>query len=440
MVTKDFAAIAILMKPAITAPMLQLSSARKARDFVASYDSARDGIITLLLVGIRDLKHINERYGRETGDLVIRKTGARLLSYFRESLATVPVLARLPGREFLVAVSGDHNGTELEAVARRLVSLLSDELGGAQAPLHISPRVGIAAAEAGETGADLLQRAHEALARAYSRKGRKFAFAEPPSHGGSQQASLLDMGLRSAIWSGEITIVLQPQFEVASGRLSGAEALARWQHPEIGEVGAGRLFASADRCDLREELSALIQQEAVAIASRWTGGLADLRLAVNLGAEELGEGYAERMESLLRKSGFDPRRLTLELTEESIVRDIDLASAELNKLRALGIRIAVDDFGTGYSSLSYLSALPLDYLKLDKGMTPAITSASRDRVVLRAIIAMAKALELKIIAEGVERQEELESLKAEGCDYFQGYLRSRPLLPDEFERFALLNG
>ena len=132
--------------------------------------------------------------------------------------------------------------------------------------------------------------------------------------------------------------------------------------------------------------------------------------------------------------------MTLELTEESLVRDIDLAAAELNKLRAQGIRIAVDDFGTGYSSLSYLSALPLDYLKLDKGMTPAITGASRDRVVLRAIIAMAKALELKIIAEGVEREEELEMLRLEGCDYFQGFLRSKPLSPDDFERFALLNG
>jgi|JI6StandDraft_1071083.scaffolds.fasta_scaffold35546_2 diguanylate cyclase (GGDEF)-like protein len=440
MVAKDFAVKGLSMSIVTIAPTLQLSSARKAREFVAQYDQGRDGAVTLFLVGIRDLKHINERYGRETGDVVIRKTGARLLTYFRESLATVPVLARLPGREFLIAVAGEHSATELEAAARRLVSLLSDELGGMSAPLHISPRVGIAIAGEAESGADLLQRAHEALAQAYSRKGRKYSFAGPAIRGGSQQAALLDKGLRSAIASGEIIILLQPQFEVASGRLSGAEALARWHHPEIGEVGAGRLFASADRCDLREELSALIQQEAVSIASRWTGGLADLRLAVNLGAEELGEGYADRMAAILRDSGFSAKRLTLELTEESLVRDIDLAAAELNKLRAQGIRIAVDDFGTGYSSLSYLSALPLDYLKLDKGMTPAITGASRDRVVLRAIIAMAKALELKIIAEGVEREEELEMLRLEGCDYFQGFLRSKPLSPSDFERFALLNG
>ena len=241
MVAKDFAVKGLSMSNATIAPTLQLSSARKAREFVAQYDQGRDGAVTLFLVGIRDLKHINERYGRETGDVVIRKTGARLLTYFRESLATVPVLARLPGREFLIAVAGEHSATELEAAARRLVSLLSDELGGMSAPLHISPRVGIAIAGEAESGADLLQRAHEALAQAYSRKGRKYAFAEPAIRGSSQQAALLDKGLRSAIASGEIIILLQPQFEVATGRLSGAEALARWHHPEIGEVGAGRV-------------------------------------------------------------------------------------------------------------------------------------------------------------------------------------------------------
>jgi diguanylate cyclase len=129
----------------------------------------------------------------------------------------------------------------------------------------------------------------------------------------------------------------------------------------------------------------------------------------------------------------------LELTEESLVRDIAVAASQLEQLRGKHIRIAVDDFGTGYSSLSYLKDLPLDYLKIDKGMTPDISGTGKDRIVLRAIIAMGQALGLKIIAEGVERSEELEMLKAEGCDYFQGYLRSEPLSADEFERFALLS-
>jgi diguanylate cyclase len=150
------------------------------------------------------------------------------------------------------------------------------------------------------------------------------------------------------------------------------------------------------------------------------------------------DGFAGHLLELLAQSGFAPERLTLELTEETLIRDLDLASGQLEQLRAKGVRIAVDDFGTGYSSLAYLKALPLDYLKLDKAMTPDIVGTGKDRVVLRAIIAMGKGLGLAIIAEGVERAEELAMLKAEGCDYFQGFLRAPPLAPGEFERFALM--
>ena len=318
-----------------------------------------------------------------------------------------------------------------------MLDILSADLGEGDVPLHISARVGIACAAAHESGTELLHRAATALSRAYTRKGKRIAFAEYQDTTDSQVSAAIDAGIRAAIAEREIAIVLQPQFEVATGRLVGAEALARLQHSELGEIGATQLFAAADRCDLREELSHVIQQEAIAIAAKWPAALGDLRLAVNLGAEELGEGYSARLLELLARTGFDASRLTLELTEESLVRDIELASAELEQLRAKNIQIAVDDFGTGYSSLAYLKTLPLDYLKIDKSMTPDISGTGKDRIVLRAIIAMAKALELKIIAEGVEREEELAMLKTEGCDYFQGYLRSPPLSPDDFERFAL---
>jgi EAL domain-containing protein (putative c-di-GMP-specific phosphodiesterase class I) len=247
----------------------------------------------------------------------------------------------------------------------------------------------------------------------------------------------LDRALRRAIKDRQIAIMLQPQFAVIDGRLVGAEALARWQHPELGEIGAAQLFATADRCDLREELSNYIQEQAIALAAAWPPAMADLRLSINLGAEELNEDYSSRLMCLLQQSGFDAHRLTLELTEESLVRDIDLAAAQLELLRQRAVRIALDDFGTGYSSLAYLKTLPLDYLKLDKGMTPDIGGQGKERIVLRAIIAMGKALGLQIIAEGVEREAELEMLRAEGCDYYQGFLRSPALAPHAFVDFAL---
>lgn len=415
---------------------LRLVRARDAREWLAAFEVDAEPV-ALLLIGIRDLKQINERHGRIQGDAVIRNAGARIRQFVRGNDAEVRLLARLPGREFLLTIAGEDSERRLEMLARKLIDALSTDLGGAGEAVHISPRIGIAQGEMGEMGSELLHRASQALAKAYARKGKKLAFADPRGAEGSQYLATLEADLRDAIAARQITIMLQPQFQVSTGHLSGAEALARWHHPALGEIGAGQLFATADRCDLREELSHLIQQEAIGIAARWRGGLSDLRLSVNLGAEELNEGYSARLLGLLADAGFPSDRLTLELTEEGLVRDISQAAAQLELLRAQRISIALDDFGTGYSSLAYLKDLPLDYLKLDKGMTPAITGEGKERIVLRAIIAMGKALGLQIVAEGVERQSELDMLKAEGCDYFQGFLRSPPLSAAQFEEFAL---
>lgn len=408
--------------------------ARDAREWMAA---ASDGAVTLLLLGIKDLKQINDRLGRATGDAVIRRVGQQIRSFAEQQLSPIQFMARMPGREFLLVVGGNGGGKQLELAAQKLLEMVSVDLGDGSEPLHINARIGIALSRSGENRQDLASRAAEALAKAYGRKGRRYLVAEAKITRTADLTQLLDDATRSALADRHISIMLQPQFEVSSGHLVGAEALARLHHPELGMVSADELFASADRCDLREELSHLIQQKAIALAASWPAALNELRLAVNLGAEELTDGYGPHLLELLEATGFAPHRLTLELTEESLVRDLDLATGQLELLRAHGVRIAVDDFGTGYSSLAYLKALPLDYLKIDKSMTPDIVGAGKDRIILRAIIAMAKALGIAIIAEGVEKAEELALLKAEGCDYFQGYLRAPPLVPDEFEHFAL---
>ncbi|MGB5079017.1 MAG: GGDEF domain-containing phosphodiesterase [Sphingorhabdus sp.] len=410
---------------------------REAREWLAAYRATVGNQLALLVIGIRDLKQINALHGRGQGDAAIRAVGVRIRRFASENAGSTQLIAKLPGREFLLAIRSEGNARKLEAIAKKLLDWLSEDLGEVGQSLHISARIGVAVSQPNESGSDLLHRASQALAQAYGRKGKKLAFAEDRTSTGEQFAAALDTSLRDAIERKEITIVLQPQFEVSTGRLIGAEALARWQHSELGEIGANELFASADRCDLREELSHLIQREAIDIAANWSPALNDLRLSVNLGAEELSDGYSEHLMDILHLSGFPPDRLTLELTEESLVRDIEQASVQLERLRAKKIRIAVDDFGTGYSSLLYLKSLPLDYLKLDKGMTPDISGTGKDRIVLRAIIAMGKALGLQIIAEGVEKEAELEMLKAEDCDFFQGYLRSPPLAAKAFADFAL---
>lgn len=423
------------MKPGGKQPgALTMRRPRDVRDWLAQ---SSDDPATLLLLGIKDLKQINDRLGRAAGDAAIRRVGQQIRAFTEQQLSPIRLMARMPGREFLLVVDGNAGGRQLELAAQKLLEMVSVDLGEGDQPLHINPRIGIALSRTGENRQDMAARAAEALAQAYGRKGKRFLVADKSSRAGVDAASWLDAALRSAIAEKQIAIMLQPQFEVSTGRLVGAEALARLNHPTHGEVGAEDLFAAADRCDLREELSHSIQQQAVAIAARWPVALNNLRLAVNLGAEELTDNYGPHLLALLSEAGFAPNRLTLELTEESLIRDLDLASGQLDLLRQKGVRIAVDDFGTGYSSLAYLKALPLDYLKIDKGMTPDIVGTGKDRVILRAIIAMAKALELAIIAEGVEKDEELALLKAEGCDYFQGYLRAPPLAPAEFENFAM---
>ena len=407
--------------------------AREAREWLSAVS---DGPFTILLLGIKDLKQINEQLGRNIGDKAIRRVGERLHAFAAQQLSPISFMARMPGREFMLVVKGNEAGGHTELAAQKLLEMVSADLGDAAAPLHISARVAIALSRSGESRQQVAARATQALAEAYERKGERFVIADG-SHGSTQpDRAQLDAATRSALAHRQIAIMLQPQFAVSTGALVGAEALARLNHPVLGEVSAGDLFASADRCDLREELSYHIQHEAIAIAARWPADFGHLRLAVNLGAEEMTDHYGTRLLQSLDEAGFPADRLTLELTEESLVRDLQLAAGQLELLRSKGVRIAVDDFGTGYSSLAYLKALPLDYLKIDKGMTPDIAGNGKDRIILRAIIAMAKALGLLIIAEGVEKPEELEMLKVEGCDYFQGYLRAPPLTPDNFEALA----
>lgn len=407
--------------------------AREAREWLSA---ASNGPVTILLLGIKDLKQINEHLGRNVGDKAIRRVGERLGAFAAQQLSPISFMARMPGREFMLVVKGNDAGGNTELAAQKLLEMVSADLGDAAAPLHVSARVAIALSQPGESRQQVAARATHALAEAYERKGERFVIADSSNAVSQPDRVQLDAAMRSALAQRQIAIMLQPQFAVATGVLVGAEALARLNHPVLGEVSAGDLFASADRCDLREELSSHIQQEAIAIAAKWPSAFGELRLAVNLGAEEMTDQYGTQLLQLLDDAGFDANRLTLELTEESLVRDLQLAAGQLELLRSKGVRIAVDDFGTGYSSLVYLKALPLDYLKIDKDMTPDIAGNGKDRIILRAIIAMAKALGLLIIAEGVEKPEELEMLKAEGCDYFQGYLRAPPMTANDFEAMA----
>lgn len=222
----------------------------------------------------------------------------------------------------------------------------------------------------------------------------------------------------------------QPIVEIGSGRIAGFEALARWRHPRRGVLGADALLAAAARAGRVAQLGELVLRRGIAAASAWSGPLAGLRLSVNITAADLRRrDFDAEVTLALFEGGLPASRLTLELTEGALVENFEAASVVLGRLRDIGVRIAIDDFGTGYSSLSYLKGLPVDVVKLDRSLVTDVATNERDLIIVHGIVEMAHSLGLGVVAEGVERPDQLAPLAAAGCEWYQGFLCSTPM-PD----------
>lgn len=369
----------------------------------------------VLLVTLGRFDLVNTSYGRDAGDDVLRAASARIGEAARAALGRRAILARLGGADFLVAAEGAEPDALADAAARIDAAMARPfVIGDAIAP--VGARIATATARPGDDPAALLRRVGEVLAG----EGDDAARAVP--------IDLLAVDLRRAMEAGEIELRLQPQVAVATGAITGVEALARWQHPDWGEVGAEALFAAATRAGLDLALSEHVQRLALVQAARWPAALRHLRLSVNVTAADVARsGFADLFLDWVDSSGFPRARLTVEITEGGLIDDLGTASRLLGQLRAAGCRVAIDDFGTGYSSLAYLKSLPLDILKIDRKLTQDIAGSARDRVVVRGVIDMARSLGLAVIAEGVETPEQLDLLAKEGCQYYQGFLCAGPL-------------
>lgn len=239
----------------------------------------------------------------------------------------------------------------------------------------------------------------------------------------------LDADLLRALDRSEIEVLFQPQFDCKTGSVVGAEALARWQHPTLGEIGARDLFAIAERAALVAPLSRHVVARALEEAASWPE---ELSLSLNITPEELGDPrFASDFAELIGKSDIAPERLMLEITEDLLLRNLKQASSALSALRKLGFRTALDDFGAGFCNFRYLRELPLDAIKLDKLMVDDVPEDAKSLAVFRAIIALSKALDLEIYAEGIESEIQRATIISEGCDYWQGFLRAQPMKGDK---------
>jgi EAL domain-containing protein (putative c-di-GMP-specific phosphodiesterase class I)/GGDEF domain-containing protein len=413
-------------------------SERDARSGLATDDALRAWLAgdapgrALILFEAGNLALIEAGAGRALGD--------RLLALMAERLATFGGTGRLLARsgvhELAVAIAGA-DVEMIEAIADRAIADLSAPLFHDGREWHLAVRGGGAVEREGEGGAGLRRRATAALGWARQSGLRRFAIAPPGSAAGMLDDGGLEADFAGALAGEGLRILFQPQFAVADGRLVGAEALARWDHPRFGRLGAEALFAAAERMDMVDRLSETVQDRALAIAARWPAALGRLRLSLNLVSQQVGPGdAAERIAGLVAAHGFAAERLTVEITETGLMDNLDHVAPALAALRKRGIAVAIDDFGTGHSSLAYLHRLPIDAVKIDRRLTRYLGVRGRDGVIVEAVLALARALGLKSVAEGIETPDQLAALQAMQGDAWQGFLRSEPLEAAALEAFA----
>ncbi|WP_395394479.1 bifunctional diguanylate cyclase/phosphodiesterase [Novosphingobium sp. BL-8A] len=411
------------------------------RERVAGWRSGGEsggGHVHAMLLGLRRLDAINMAYGADAGDGALAEVASRIAHFAGEELDGQWLLARAGGGSFVLVAN--------EACSRERWQLVADQLAGAiskpvtvpSGVLRLSPRIALVRTLADESVDSMIDRLSLALESVRDQQGTMLAWADgeasPPGHSAAQ----LEADLLGAIDRDEIEILFQPQFSLTDDRLTGAEALARWKHPQLGRIGAGALFAIAERADHVAPLSRHIAAKALAAAGAWPK---NLRLSINVTPADLAFGnYTRQMLDLVRASGFAPRRLTLEVTEQALIGDIAQAAQIMAEFSAQGIRIALDDFGAGFCNFRYLKVLPIHYLKLDRSMIDGVTTDKRDVAVLRAIVAMAKALDLQVIAEGIEEEAQRKVAAREGCAYFQGFLRAQPMSVEMFAKLARAAG
>jgi diguanylate cyclase len=404
------------------------------RERLRAWGGDENTTLHALLIGLRRFDAVNLAYGTAAGDFALAEVAARLTHFSAAELDGQWLAARAGGGSFLIVANQACSRERWQLFAEQLGEVIAGPIARGTGALRLSPRIALLRVLAAEDGEAILDRLGQALDA--MPPGRRVTWADGATARSGRTAAQLEADLLAALDGNEIELLYQPQYALQGGTLIGAEALARWNHPMLGRMGAGVLFAAAERTDHVAQLSRHVARLALRDAADWPE---NLRLSLNITAADLAErGYAERLRSMLRQAGMAPDRLTLEVTEQAMLGDVQLAGETLRELSAEGVRIALDDFGAGFCNFRYLKLLPLDYLKLDRSMIDGVTSDARDLAVLRGIIAMARALDLEVIAEGVENEAQRRLLEAERCTYFQGFLAAQPMSADDFAELAAL--
>ena len=384
------------------------------------------GTLALLFFDLDRFKSVNDTLGHTVGDELLIDVGNCISRLIRAS----DTLARLGGDEFVLLMEDETDVRQVTTVARKMLDVFSTPRTVGGHALTVTASIGIARyPDDGDDADTLLKHADLAMYEAKSQGRNTYQFFSQDLTTGTLERLVMESALRGAVARKELVLHYQPQIDFADGSLAGAEALVRWQHPELGLVPPGRFIPLAEEMGIIGEIGEWVLNEACRQMVAWAvEGFEVPLVAVNLSARQIDrDQIVEITAGALQRNGLAAERLELEVTESMIMREPERALDVLDGLRALGVALAIDDFGTGYSSLAYLRRLPLNRLKVDQSFVSDIGHDTNGEAIIRAVIALARSLGLSAVAEGVETQAQAAFLRAEGCDIGQGYLYDKPM-------------
>ncbi len=394
----------------------------------------RNEKVGILFIDLDRFKNINDSLGHSAGDQILRQTAARLTAAVRND----DTVARLGGDEFVVLLPRVRDERSLAEVAIKLREELLKPYTLEDMPLHLSPSIGIAVyPDDGDTPSTLIKNADAAMYLAKEKGRNNYQFYTPILNARTLDRLKLEYDLRSALDQGQFELHYQPQIDVRSKQVYGAEALVRWRHPERGLVPPNHFIPIAEEIGLIIPLGAWVIAEAARQVKQWqSAGFSHLVVSVNISALQFHQaGFLNEVQKLLEQAGTAPSSLELELTESMLMSDMDVSIQVLQAFRDLGYRIAIDDFGTGFSCLNYLRRLPVNILKIDQSFVRDMQTDSASLAIVTSIIRLADSLGMETIAEGVETVEESQVLASQGCELMQGYYFSKPLPVAQFEEW-----